>query len=74
MTDPVEAYDRRTLADQHGTPGHPRPSGPEAIERSKMRHAASDATQRNVWVAFFIGLALCFGGALYLALRGNPSP
>ena len=74
MSDPVAEYDERTLADQHGTAAHPRPSGPEAIEHSKMRHAASDATQRNVWVAFFVGLALFLAAALYFAMHSSASP
>jgi hypothetical protein len=72
VSDPVAEYDKRTLADQHGTHAHPRPSGPQALEHSKMRDAASDATQRNVWVAFFVGLALFLAGALYLAIGSSP--
>jgi len=74
VSDPVAEYDKQTLADQQGTAAHPRPDGPEAIERSKMRRAASEETQRNVWVAFFIGLALFLAAALYFAMRSSPSP
>ena len=51
------------------TDTHPRPSVAEALERSKMRHPASDGTQRSVWIAFFIGLALLLGFGLVWGLR-----
>lgn len=37
---------------------HPRPSAIEAQERSHMRRALDDDTQRKIWVAFYVGMAV----------------
>jgi hypothetical protein len=37
---------------------HPRPSVVEAQERSHMRRALDDDTQRKIWLAFYAGMAL----------------
>ena len=37
---------------------HPRPSVADALERGHLRRAASERTQRTIWVAFYIGLGV----------------
>jgi hypothetical protein len=51
---------------------HPRPSPAEARQRSHMRHAASDATQKHLWNGFIVVLVvlLLLGIALGLRARG----
>ena len=52
-----------------GAESHPRPSAIEALERSKMRHPASDRVQRSIWVWFFVTLALLLTLGVVFGLR-----
>jgi hypothetical protein len=52
---------------------HPRPSPAEAAERSHMRRASDDDTQRKVWLGFYVGMALLLvlGVAFGLGQHGD---
>jgi hypothetical protein len=62
MRSPGTHAPEETVSTRHviseGADSHPRPSAIEALERSKMRHPASDRVQRLIWTWFFVILAL----------------
>ncbi len=51
------------------TDTHPRPSTLDALERGRMRHPASDRTQRMIWLCFLIGLMALVTIGIALGLR-----
>jgi hypothetical protein len=50
-------------------PDHPRPSTIEAEERSHLRRALDDETQRKVWLGFYVGMALLLVLGVAFGLR-----
>jgi hypothetical protein len=56
-----------------GVATHPHPTPAQARERSHLRHAADDRTQRFIWRAFFIGLGLLFAVGVAAGLRQRGS-
>jgi hypothetical protein len=73
MRNPATYAPEENVSTQHaiseGAHAHPRPSTIEALERSKMRHPASDRVQRLIWVWFFVVLGLLLTLGVVFGLR-----
>ena len=48
---------------------HPRPSTIEAEERSHLRRALDDTTQRKVWLGFYVGMGVLLVLGIAFGLR-----